>query len=94
MGAAAGGPIINDVLGFRISASFRRDGGWVDRAGYSLTPPTDPTSFALQTPVLGRVGETDANWQETITFRAALKWAVNDAVSVTPSFYYSAAAHQ
>jgi outer membrane receptor protein involved in Fe transport len=33
MGAAAGGPIINDVLGFRVSASFRRDGGWVDRAG-------------------------------------------------------------
>lgn len=88
MGAAAGGPIINDVLGFRVSASFRRDGGWVDRAGYSLTPPTDPNSFALQNPVLGRVGETDANWQETMTFRAALKWAVNDAVSVTPSFYY------
>src|SRR5450432_268440 len=33
MGAAAGGPIISDVLGFRISASFRRDGGWVDQIG-------------------------------------------------------------
>jgi iron complex outermembrane receptor protein len=86
VGAAAGGPIINDVLGFRISASFRRDGGWVDRANYSLTP--NPENSVLPTPVLGRVTETDANWQETITFRAALKWAVNDAVSVTPSFYY------
>ena len=27
-----GGPIIDDVLGFRVSASYRRDGGWVDRA--------------------------------------------------------------
>ena len=88
MGAAAGGPIINDVLGFRVSASYRRDGGWVDRAGYSLSPPTDPAAFALQTPSLGRVGERDANWQETMTFRAALTWKVNDAVSVTPSFYY------
>jgi len=86
MGAAAGGPIINDVLGFRVSASFRRDGGWVDRAGYTLTP--NPANPLLPTPVLGRVGETDANWQETMTFRAALKWAVNDAVTVTPSFYY------
>src|SRR5450631_1916023 len=89
MGAAAGGPIINDVLGFRISASFRKDGGWVDRAGYSLTPSADPVNTPLlETPVLGRVGETDANWQETMTFRAALKWAVNDAIAVTPSFYY------
>jgi iron complex outermembrane receptor protein len=86
MGAAAGGPIISDVLGFRVSASFRRDGGWVDRANYSLTP--NPANPILPTPVLGRVTETDANWQETLTFRAALKWAVNDAVSVTPSFYY------
>jgi len=88
MGAAAGGPIIDNVLGFRISASFRRDGGWVDRAGYSLLPSTVPNAPLLETPVLGRVGETDSNWQETMTFRAALKWAVSDAVSITPSFYY------
>src|ERR1700761_5849045 len=30
-GAAAGGPIIEDKIGFRISAWGRRDGGWVDR---------------------------------------------------------------
>ncbi len=86
MGAAAGGPIINDVLGFRISASYRRDGGWVDRTNYNLVP--NPDNPVLPTPVLGRVTEKDANWQETMTFRAALKWVVNDAVSVTPSFYY------
>jgi len=86
MGAAAGGPIINDVLGFRISASYRRDGGWVDRANYNLIP--NPDNSVLPTPALGRVTEKDANWQETMTFRAALKWVVNDALSVTPSFYY------
>ena len=85
-GAAFGGPIIDDVLGFRVSASFRRDGGWVNRADYTLTPnAADPL---LPTPVFGRVTEADANWQQTATLRAALKWQVNDAVTVTPSFYY------
>lgn len=31
LGAALGGPIIKDVLGFRVSGYVRRDGGWVDR---------------------------------------------------------------
>lgn len=88
LGAAAGGPIIDNVLGFRVSASIRRDGGWVDRASYTLNPPTDPTTFNLQTPVLGNVTERHANWQETMTVRGALKWAVNDDVTVTPSVYY------
>jgi iron complex outermembrane receptor protein len=86
MGAAAGGPIIEDVLGFRVSASYRRDGGWVDRASYTLAP--NPANSLLPTPVFNRVTEADANWQETVTFRAALKWAVSDAVSISPSFYY------
>ena len=37
-GAAFGAPIIDDVLAFRASVSFRRDGGWVDRVGYTLVP--------------------------------------------------------
>lgn len=86
MGAALGGPIIDDVLGFRISASYRRDGGWVDRASYTLTP--NPGNPLLPTPVFNRVTESDANWQETVTFRAVLKWAVNDALTISPSFYY------
>ena len=32
LGAAVGGPISDGTLGFRLSASYRRDGGWVDRA--------------------------------------------------------------
>jgi iron complex outermembrane receptor protein len=33
-GAAVGGPIVNDALGFRVSAWYRRDGGYVDRQNY------------------------------------------------------------
>ena len=86
VGAAAGGPIIDNVLGFRVSASYRRDGGWVDRASYTLTP--NPANTLLPTPEFSRVTESDANWQETVTVRGALKWAVSDAVTVSPSFYY------
>ncbi len=39
-GVAYGGPIIDDVLGFRVSASFRQDGGWVDRVSYTRPPAT------------------------------------------------------
>jgi iron complex outermembrane receptor protein len=93
LGVAAGGPIIDNVLGFRVSASFRRDGGWVDRVNYALNPPTDTsgnTPFVgdIQTPLFNRITQPDANWQETETFRAALKWQVDDKLAVTPSVYY------
>ncbi|MBV9620143.1 MAG: TonB-dependent receptor [Gammaproteobacteria bacterium] len=81
LGAATGGPLVDGVLGFRVSASYRRDGGWVDRSSYTVDPVTT-------LPVFGGVTDAAANWQETVTFRAALKWAVNERLSVTPSFYY------
>ena len=83
-GAAVGGPIIDDKLGFRLSASFRRDGGWVDRVGYTLD---DPTAL-LPTPTYSNDVEKRANWQQTMTLRAALTWKVNDNLKVTPSVYY------
>jgi iron complex outermembrane recepter protein len=84
LGAAAGGPVINDVLAFRVSGSFRRDGGWVDRVNYTRPNPADPYSL----PVYASTTEKAANWQETVNFRAALKWQVDSAISVTPSIYY------
>jgi iron complex outermembrane receptor protein len=82
LGAAAGGPIIDNVLGFRVSASFRRDGGWVDRADYTLLP--NAVNPALPTPVPSGVTESDANWQQTVTLRGALKWMASDVLSITP----------
>lgn len=72
LGAAGGGPIIQDVLGFRLSASFRNDGGWVDHVDYRT----------------GRVITPSSNWQQTAVFRAALKWVPTGTLSITPSFYY------
>ncbi len=84
--AAAGGPIIDQVLGFRVSASFRRDGGWVDRVAYTRAT-SDPTD-GLTPPVYSHDVSTDSNWQKTTSVRADLKWQPTDSLSVSPSFYY------
>jgi iron complex outermembrane receptor protein len=83
LAAAGGAPLIDGVLGFRVSASLRRDGGWVDRVAYSH-PEADP----LTPPAFTGNVEPNSNWQRTTTLRAALKWAAADSLSVTPSFYY------
>ncbi len=72
MGAASGGPLIEDRLGFRVSASYRHDGGYVDRIDYRT----------------GREIEPRSNWQDTMTLRAALKWRLSDTLSLTPSLIY------
>jgi outer membrane receptor protein involved in Fe transport len=72
LGAAFGGPIVDDVLGFRASAWFRRDGGWIDRVNYQ----TDQTTMA------------DANEVNTYVVRGALTWAPISNLTVTPGIDY------
>ncbi len=91
-------PIIDDVLAFRVSVSFRRDGGWVDRSGYTLSPPgaAATVSGALTpTPVPdGDITSPNANWQETTTARLALKWKVNGRIGDLAVCLLSAPADQ
>jgi hypothetical protein len=72
LGAAVGGPIIDDTLGFRASASVRHEGGYVDRVDWHT----------------GDVVDKNANSNRTTTARLAFKWAVVDGLSVTPSVFY------
>src|SRR5882762_9952748 len=84
-GAAFGAPIIDDVLAFRASVSFRRDGGWVDRVGYTLSPNS---AAALPIPVYdGNTTQSNANFSETTTARLAVTWKVSDTLEITPSIY-------
>jgi iron complex outermembrane receptor protein len=71
-GVAQGGPIVDGVLGFRVSAWYRKDGGWIDRI--------DPTTRD--------VVDSNANYAETAVFRVAGLWKPVDALSVTPSIFY------
>jgi iron complex outermembrane receptor protein len=76
-GVAEGGPILDDRLGFRASAYYRRDGGWIDRC----EPLVGQAGCG---PILGH----DVNAQETEAFRLAATWAPTDSVRVTPDLYY------
>jgi outer membrane receptor protein involved in Fe transport len=71
-GVAYGAPIIDNTLGFRVSAWYRRDGGYVDRI--------DPTTLA--------VVDKNGNHDQTSVLRAAATWAPLSNVTVTPSVIY------
>jgi outer membrane receptor protein involved in Fe transport len=71
-GATIGGPIVNDKLGFEVSAWGRKDGGWIDRVNYQT----------------GNVTDANANYVDTYTLRAALTWAPTSNITITPAINY------
>ncbi|WP_417460061.1 TonB-dependent receptor [Kordiimonas sp.] len=72
MGAAVGGPLIEDKLGFRASLLYRKAGGYVDRTPFTGTDVT----------------EEDINADKTVVFRGALKLAATDNLTISPSILY------
>ncbi len=72
-GAAVGGPIIDDKLGFRISGWARHEGGWIDKVDYA-----DP-SHVLQ---------SDTNDVDTYVVRGVLAWKPVEGLILTPSVFY------
>lgn len=96
-GAAFGAPITEGKVGYRISASYRYDGGYVNRDRYNITntdgatvPAGTPTSSLTNPLVLQDTGTVDSNsnWSKTETFRAALKFQLSPDTTITPSMYY------
>jgi iron complex outermembrane recepter protein len=77
LSGATGGPIIPGTLGFRLSASVRYDGGYVDRVNY------DPDTLQPTGTV-----DSNSNWQRTIALRAAVKFAPTDSLTITPSINF------
>jgi outer membrane receptor protein involved in Fe transport len=71
-GAAFGGPIIDDHLGFRVSAWHRLDGGYVDH----------------ESAIPGGYTDRNSNWGDTDVVRGALAFAPNESLKITPSLYY------
>ena len=80
LGGAVGGPIKEGTLGFRLAAAYREDGGWVDRASWSLDGQGSPTPTAIV--------RNNANWQRTYVVRGSLTWALAENVKITPSVYF------
>lgn len=73
-GAAAGGPLISDSLGARVSVWYREQGGYVDR----MDPFTDA------------VVDANANRSWTEALRLALAFAPTSTLRITPSLSYQA----
>ncbi|MGD0504727.1 MAG: TonB-dependent receptor [Steroidobacteraceae bacterium] len=71
-GAAFGGPIVSDELGFRVSVWHRTEGGYVNHI--SAIP--------------GGYDDANSNWGDSDVLRAALALAPNESLRITPSLYY------
>jgi iron complex outermembrane recepter protein len=72
IGVAHGGPLVDDVLGFRASVWYRYDGGWIDRI--------DPTTLALL--------DKNANRASTVAARLAFLIQPTEGLKITPSIMY------
>jgi len=72
LGVAHGQPIIDGTLGFRASAWYRSDGGWINRV--------DPNT--------GAQTEANANHSGTAMLRLAGIWQPASSFTVTPSIIY------
>ncbi len=78
VGAAEGGPLITDVLGYRFSAWYRSEGGYVDR----VDPFTSTTVDA------------NSNRVASESLRGVLAYAYTPSLTITPSIsYVSTKAH-
>ena len=71
-GAAAGGPLSPGVLGFRVGAWLRRDGGFVDRVD----------------PYINAMVDKNANWVRSEALNVALAIAPTESIEITPSVRY------
>jgi len=72
LGVAHGEPLADGTLGFRASAWYRSDGGWINRV--------DPTT--------GQLLDSNVNRGGTFVGRLAALWQPAASVSVTPSILY------
>lgn len=74
-GAAIGGPVSDGTVGFRASASYRQDGGYIDRVDFRT----------------GATIDSNANHSDAIVARLAFAFVPATGVTLTPGFYYQQA---
>lgn len=72
LGAAFGGPIVDDALGFRVSAWHERQGGYIEHVSAIPDGANYPNS----------------GWRDADVLRAALTFAPITQIKITPSMFY------
>jgi outer membrane receptor protein involved in Fe transport len=89
VGIAFGGPIIDNVVGYRISADYHMDGGWVDHTSlYNLNQQAQRNAAGEANVNDESFSESNSNWRRTYTVRGALTYAPNADLTITPSLTY------
>ena len=71
-GAAYGAPIIEGALGFRVSAWYRQEGGYINEINEASN----------------QISDKDANNLDSYVLRGAMTWKINDQFSATGSLMY------
>jgi outer membrane receptor protein involved in Fe transport len=90
-GVAIGGPIVEDKIGFRASAYFRRDGGYIDRViGLPTVRSANGSAGATDSLLFNTtgIGREDSNSTETTSARLAVTFAPTETLTITPSVIY------
>ena len=70
-GVAYGAPIVSGAAGFRISAWFESDGGFIDK----------------EDPYTGEILERNANSTDSYVIRPAFTWAPAEGLTITPALF-------
>lgn len=89
-GAAAGGPLVEGRLGFRVSGFYRREGGYIDAVNGNPTI-VDPSGASFGDSVdFARTGveREDTNWNRTVAARVAFSFAATENLTIAPSLTY------
>jgi iron complex outermembrane recepter protein len=71
-GVAAGGPVVDGLLGMRVSGWYRSEGGFVDRLD----------------PITSEPGEHDTNGTTSKSGRIGVAWMASDATRLTTTLIY------
>src|SRR5262249_30355324 len=71
VGVAYGAPLVQDKLGFRLSAWYQSVGGFVDE----------------EDPYTGQIVRKNINSSDSYVVRPAFSWAPSDALTITPAAY-------
>jgi iron complex outermembrane recepter protein len=85
---AFGTPIVDDVLGFRFSARFRRDGGYVDAEDRPDLLATQQRAAQGQGTVDDALLSRNVNFDNISSVRLALEYAPTENLHITPSVMY------
>jgi outer membrane receptor protein involved in Fe transport len=71
-GAAVGGPIVDEQIGFRVSGWWRHDGGYIDQVNY----------------LTGATIDKNTNRTDTMVLHGAVTWQPFQQLTITPSVFY------